>query len=239
MCIFYIQEMKLAFISDIHSNIHALNSVIDKIDSLDVEKVFCCGDIVGYYAFPKDCIDLIKKRDIFSVMGNHDMAVVEDKSSWFADDGVFGIKYSRKNLSSDDIKLLAGLPYNALFDFDGISFYIAHGSPRDNLFEYVHPHFSDEKLLEIGSKASADVIILGHTHVQMEAEVDHKLFLNPGSVGQPRDGISKSCFMVFDTKDSSRNWYRVSYDIESASKAVIESGLPRSLSDKLYNGGSK
>ena len=167
-------------------------------------------------------------------MGNHDLATVDGVTSWFKELGTKGILHSQKLLSKEDLKFLKSQPYNRKFSVDGISFYIAHGSPRDNLFEYVHPHFTDQKLREIGKDAKADVVVFGHTHIQMEAEIDHKLFLNPGSVGQPRDGISKACFMVFDTNSSSAEWYRVSYDISEASKALISAGLPVGLSDMLY-----
>ena len=231
--------MKIAFISDIHSNLHAFKSVLKKIDSLSVDEIFCCGDILGYNAFPKKCLDILRKRKIKSVIGNHDYATVNNKTSWFNELGKIGINHSVSSIYKEDIIFLKKLPYNLTFNREGISFYLTHGSPRDNLFEYVHPFFSDEKLKEIGKDAKADCIVMGHTHVQMDAEVDHKLFLNPGSVGQPRDGISKASFMVFDTKDRSREWYRVSYDINGACKAIYEKNLPGVLCDKLQTGFRK
>lgn len=228
--------MKLAFIADIHSNIHAFQGVLKKIDDLSVDEIICCGDIVGYYAFPTECINLMKDNNISSVMGNHDLATVDNKTSWFRDNSVEGIKFSRKKVDKDNIKYLATLPYKMLFNRDGISFYIAHGSPRDNLFEYVHPVVSDDFLQTLGKNVAADVIILGHTHVQMEAEVDTQLFLNPGSVGQPRDGISKACFMVFNTNDRSMNWYRVSYDLDAVCKSVLDNNLPLDFADRLRLG---
>ena len=229
--------MKIAFISDIHSNLHAFKSILKKIDSLSVDEIFCVGDTVGYNAYPKECLNILRNREIISVMGNHDFATVHGNTSWFNNLGIMGVKHSRENLEKDDIDFLKNLPYELSFNIDNINFYLTHGSPRDNLFEYVHPHFSFEKIKEIGKDVSSDVIVLGHTHIPMGVEVDNKLLLNPGSVGQPRDGISKSSFMLFDTKNHSYRWFRVSYDIESACKAIFENNLPQVLCKRLKIGG--
>lgn len=231
--------MRLIFISDIHSNLHAFESVLKKIDTLSFDEIFCLGDIVGYNAYPEECLNILRDRNIKSVMGNHDFASVHGEDSWFNKNGAIGLKHSRKSLDEKDIVFLKNLPYNITFEREGISFYLTHGSPRDNLFEYVHPYFSNEKLEEIMGDVSSDVIITGHTHVQMEAKINKRLFLNPGSIGQPRDGIPKSCFMLFDTKDRSVEWFRVSYDIEAACKGIFKKNLPKILCEKLQNGYRK
>lgn len=228
--------MKIGFISDIHSNLHALKEVFKKIDSMNIDKLYCCGDTLGYYAFPRECLSFLKDYNVESVLGNHDLAVLEGKTSWFKELGSAGIDFSRKKLDEKDMDFLKKTPYKILINHDGVSFYICHGSPRDNLFEYIQPFTPDETLKKMAKGVAADVIVCGHTHVQMEADVDSQLFLNPGSVGQPRDGISKACFMVFDTENSKASWYRVSYDIKSAAKAVIENKLPCALADRLYDG---
>lgn len=228
--------MKLAFISDIHSNIHALSEVIKKIENLEVNEIFCCGDIVGYNSSPIECLDLVKDCSIKSVVGNHDLATLDEKLSWFDQTVAAGIKHSIKNLENSHKKYLKSLPYELSFVRDGITFYICHGSPRDKLFEYIYPWFSNEVLSNISKIVDADYIITGHTHIQMEAEVGSQNFLNPGSVGQPRDGIPKSCFMVFDTNNLKVKWYRLNYDINAATKAIIRAGLPVVFAEKLING---
>lgn len=228
--------MKLAFIADIHSNKHAFVEVLEKIRQLDVDEIFCCGDIVGYYAYPIESIELIQKNKIISVIGNHDQAVIDGKLSWFNDDAKRGIRFCMDKLTKENIQFLYRLSYKKTFTREGISFYLTHGSPRDNLFEYIHPWFSDKKLIEIAKKADADYIITGHTHIQMEAKVGSKTFLNPGSVGQPRDGIPKASFMVFDTEKYQANWFRLNYDIKSAAQAVYNNNLPHSLTNRLFDG---
>lgn len=209
---------------------------MDRLGQMSVDEIWCVGDIVGYYAFPSECVGLIRSSKIKSVMGNHDLAVVDGKTDWFKENGGAGINFSRDSLNSQDIEFLKKLPYTIKFERDGISFYMTHGSPRDNLFEYVQPCFSDDQLKKMADKVDADIIVLAHTHVQMEADVGYQKFLNPGSVGQPRDGIKKSCFMVFDTKDQAVDWYRVNYDIDAAADAVKKNNLPYGLAERLYSG---
>ncbi len=228
--------MKLAFISDIHSNLHALKSVIDKINKMDIEHIFCVGDIVGYNAFPDECVDLVKKNEITCVLGNHDYGVVSDNLSIFNDMGKAGVIYSKNNLKKSNFDFLKNLAENKTFEFDGISFYMVHGSPRDNLREYVHPWVSDKVLKVFSEMVDVDVFVFGHTHVQMEAKIDDTLFLNPGSVGQPRDGISKASFMVFNTDNKKAEWYRVNYDIKAAADSIIKENLPVSTAKRLYEG---
>lgn len=228
--------MKIAFLADIHSNIHALTEVFKKIKSINVDEILCCGDIVGYNSFPIECIELLRENNVKSIKGNHDQAVVDGKTSLFNEFGIAGINFDREVIESDDINFLEKLSNNKKFNCENIRFYIAHGSPRDNLFEYVFPWSTDDFLREISKNVDSDVIVLGHTHIQMETEVAGKLFLNPGSVGQPRDGIPKSCFMVYDTDTKKAKWYRVSYDIDAAAKANIKNNLPVFSSKRLYLG---
>jgi len=228
--------MKIAFLADIHSNIHALTEVLKKIDLIGVDNIFCCGDIVGYNSFPKECIEILIDNKIKSSKGNHDKAVVDGNTSLFNEFGIAGVNLDRELLDEDEINFLDLLPNNKKFESDNVKFYIAHGSPRDNLYEYVLPWSSENYLKEISMDVETDVIVLGHTHIQMEVDVDGKLFLNPGSVGQPRDSIPKACFMVFDTNVKKAEWYRVSYDIDAATKANMKNNLPVYSSKRLYLG---
>jgi len=228
--------MRLAFISDIHSNIHAFEEVLGNIEMLSVDEIWCCGDIVGYNAFPKECLKIVRENRIPSVLGNHDWATLGGDTSWFNSYGVAGVEHSRKCLTEDDVMFLQTLPDNREFERGGISFYMAHGSPRDNVFEYVFPWSSDSLFETLAEMVDAEVIVMGHTHVPMEKKASGKIFLNPGSVGQPRDGIPKASFMVFNTKDRTHKWYRVVYDVDAAAKSIREKGLPGFLADRLYLG---
>lgn len=147
-----------------------------------------------------------------------------------------GVDFARNVLNEKQMNFLKCLPKKRIFKRDGLSFYITHGSPHDNLHEYVQPYVSDEKLKEYKRMVDSDVVVLGHTHVMMEAKVDDVLFLNPGSVGQPRDGVSKSSFMVFDTDEKKADWYRVDYNIKGAAEAVYENNLSERSARRLFDG---
>jgi putative phosphoesterase len=230
------KEMKIAFLSDIHSNIHALNEVIKKIESINIDEIWCCGDIVGYNAFPRECIELLKEKNVKSTKGNHEQILINGKTYLLNEFGIAGVLFNREVLDDDEIKYLDLLPENTTINIDYLNFFISHGSPQNNLFGYVFPWSSEKYLSDISKDLDSDVIILGHTHIQMEAKVGHKLFLNPGSVGQPRDSIPKACFMVFDTDIKKAEWYRVSYDIDAAANANIKNNLPIYSSKRLYLG---
>ncbi len=228
--------MKIAFISDIHSNIHALKKVMEEIEKEGVDKIICCGDIVGYNAFPSECLRVVKEKVDASVLGNHDYATITGNTGWFNEYGVAGIRYCRSVLSDEEMEFLRGLHTHLYLDADGLDIYVTHGSPRDEIFEYVFPDVSDELLLQFAEIADADVLVFGHTHIPMERRVKDKIFLNPGSVGQPRDGNPMSSYMIFDTESRDATFKRVAYNIDAASKSILEKNLPRFLAQRLYLG---
>jgi len=228
--------MKIGFVSDIHSNAHAFKEVLKNIKELSVDEIWCCGDIVGYSAFPNECLKVVRENRIQSVLGNHDWATIRGDTSWFNEYGVAGIEHNRKHIDSDNMKFLQELPDNRSFVRDDVSFYMAHGSPRDNVFEYVFPWSSDVLFKTFAEMIDADIVVLGHTHIPMEKKVSGKIFLNPGSVGQPRDGIPEASFVVFDTENRVYRWHRTVYDIDAAALAIRDSGLPDFLAQRLYLG---
>lgn len=229
--------MKIMFISDIHSNLHALEEVLAYSKTLGIDEIICCGDIVGYNAFPRECVDIIRKNDIACVMGNHDWAAVTGDASGFNPFGVAGVVYSRAQLNREDLAFLKRLSSNIRCEKDGVSLFVVHGSPLDTIFEYVFPDFPDNVFESFNEIVDADVVVMGHTHIPMERIVGGTIFLNPGSVGQPRDGNPLASFMVFDTKDDKQyEWYRVVYDVKAAAEANRKKGLPTFLAERLYVG---
>jgi len=228
--------MKLAVISDIHSNIFAFKEVLKKILEMVVDEIWCCGDIIGYYPFPNECIDLIKKHKIQSVLGNHDWATITGDTTGFGFYGREGVKINKSKITKDNVRFLKDLPKNLMFVRDNISFYITHGSPRDNLFEYIFEYTSNDVFNKIVKDIKSDIILLGHTHVFMEKNVGDKKFLNPGSVGQPRDSNPDASFLIFNTGNMKCECYRVSYDIDAMTDAIKKNGLSIYLAKRLYSG---
>lgn len=228
--------MRIAILSDIHSNKHAFEEVLQNIELLSIDEIWCCGDFVGYNAFPNECVNLLRNYNVCSVLGNHDWATVTGNTSRFNPLGVEGINFSRQHLEKENQQLLGALPKTRRFERDGTMFFMAHGSPKNPVFEYVFPSTPTISLQSYASNANADVVLLGHTHIPMEASANHTLFLNPGSVGQPRDGNSDARFLVFDTRDNSYEWRRVAYNIDAAAQAIHKYGLPTMLAERLYRG---
>lgn len=228
--------MRIAFVSDIHSNIHAFERVMEEIEKEKVDSVFCCGDIVGYNAFPSECIEMLREKINESVMGNHDYATLTGDTGWFNEYGAEGVSYTRRVISDDEMKFLKSLKTHIHLKVDNLKIYITHGSPRDEIFEYVFPDSSDDFLLTLSDIVGADVLVFGHTHLPMEKRVKGRIFLNPGSVGQPRDGDPRASFMIFDTSSKKSFFRRVEYSIDAAAKAIIEKDLPRFLAQRLYLG---
>jgi len=219
--------MLLALISDIHSNLPALRAVLEEIDKLGAEKIICCGDIVGYNSFPSECFYELSRRKIESVMGNHDYAVLSEDTKGFNEYAVEAIEWTRKNF---DTKKLSSLPVR--MEKDNILF--THGSPR-SIFEYIFPD-STRDFLENIIDLKRDFIVLGHTHIPMRIETKKGIYINPGSVGQPRDGDPRSSFAILDTESKKVEFHRVEYNIDETAEHNRRAGLPGYLSERLYLG---
>jgi putative phosphoesterase len=219
--------MLLALISDIHSNLPALRAALEGIDSTGAEKIICCGDIVGYNSFPSECFYELSKRGIESVMGNHDYAALTGDTKGFNEYAVEAIEWTRKNF---DTKKLSSLPMR--IEKDNMLF--THGSPR-SIFEYISPD-SPRYFLESIIDLKRDFIVLGHTHISMRIETKKGIYINPGSVGQPRDGDSRSSFAILDTESKDVEFHRVEYDMDETAEHNRSAGLPEYLSERLYKG---
>ncbi|MDI6902470.1 MAG: metallophosphoesterase family protein [Methanocellales archaeon] len=220
--------MKIALISDIHSNLPALKAVLDIID---VDQILCAGDIVGYYPFPNEVIELVKEHDLRSIYGNHDKAVITGDTSWFNPIAASAIEWTRDNISLEGIKFLEELPAQLMFE----DVAIVHGSPHDP-DEYVYPTTSPAKLEKFLDQVSKKVLVLGHTHVQWSLELGDRKIINPGAVGQPRDGNPKAAYAILDTKSKEFTMHRIGYDVEETASKTLEVGLPQHLARRLFFG---
>lgn len=220
--------MKIALISDIHSNLPALKAVLDAID---VDQILCAGDIVGYYPYPNEVIELVKEHGIASIYGNHDKAVITGDTSWFNPIAASAIEWTRDNISQNGMKFLEKLP--AQLTFDNVA--IVHGSPHDP-DEYVYPTTSPTRLEKFLDQVSKKVLVLGHTHVQWSLELGDQKIINPGAVGQPRDGNPKAAYAILDSKSEEFTMHRIGYDVEETASKTLEVGLPQHLARRLFFG---
>ena len=220
--------MKIALISDIHSNLPALKAVLNVID---VDQILCAGDIVGYYPFPNEVIELVKEHDLRSIYGNHDKAVITGDTSRFNPIAASAIEWTRDNISLEGIKFLEELPARLMFE----DVAIVHGSPHDS-DEYVYPTTSPTRLEKFLDQVSKKVLVLGHTHVQWSLELGDRKIINPGAVGQPRDVNPKAAYAILDTKSKEFTMHRIGYDVEETASKTLEVGLPQHLARRLFFG---
>lgn len=224
--------MRLAIISDIHSNLPALEVVLEQIGKEGVDRILCAGDIVGYGPHPNEVIGQLKKIEITTILGNHDRAVLSHDSSNMNIQAQDAIWWTIEKLEQESQDYLARLNAKESFFLNGLNIAIFHGSPRyDN--EYIPEEDANDELLDL---AKSDFLVLGHTHVPFVRSLDMGTVINPGSVGQPRDGDPRASIMVYDHKLRRFEVKRLAYDIDAVAEAMRSSDLPSFLSTRLYSG---
>ena len=240
--------MRYAVISDIHANLEALETVLKRIDESGVDRIVCLGDVVGYNANPNECADIIRGRDIPTIMGNHDAVACLLEEPWgFNPVALAAALWTREQLSPDNLAWLQGLPGQIKTPH----FMAVHGAPGDRdmyLFSWedIIPH------LRFMDESSASLCLFGHTHTpgifsadgvytvdednRFELSDEKAFFINPGSVGQPRDADPRAAFGILDTEKNYYEQVRVNYPVELAYARVLEAGLPPFLAERLTLG---
>lgn len=218
--------MRIAVIADVHANKVALEAVAG--DMPDVDEIVCAGDVVGYNPWPEFCVDWVRERDVPTVLGNHDRAVATGEYPGFNDMAAAGVEYAREQLPADHREWLGALPTERTL-FDG-RLKMVHGHP-DNPDHYTYPSEFGPGLL-----GDEDVLVLGHTHVQGHEKYGDGIVLNPGSVGQPRDGDPGAAYALLDLDAMTVEQRRVRYDVGAVMDAVEEAGLPRRIGTRLSRG---
>lgn len=229
--------MKIAFISDIHSNLEALDSVLKDIKSQKVQKVICCGDIVGYGPNPNECCYIIESMKMPAVMGNHDFASVDLKDlAKFNEQAQEALHWTNKTLLKESKEFLKKLPKSYEEKAGGFTVHIVHGSPDDELYDYVLPSRDDYELQNFLSKTKSDILVVGHSHVPFVKRYGRKVVINAGSVGQPRDNRPEAAYAILDTVTLSVDIRRINYDIARTANKIITAKLPRFLANRLFEG---
>jgi putative phosphoesterase len=203
----------IAIIADIHGNYTALCEVLKEIDKMDIETIYNCGDITGYYSQVNECCDELRKRNIVSVMGNHDFYLTANIKCPRSRSVNECLEYQKEIISRENLDWLKSLPQK--ITLGDLSF--VHGGWIDNIDEYLEPN--EKYFIDINGK----YFISGHTHIQMSVKYGEKFYCNPGSVGQPRDGDKRAAFATFDNNNFAL--HRVSYDIEKVGKLMEEAGF--------------
>lgn len=233
--------MKIAVLSDIHSNLQALERALTEIEQIGVDATYCLGDIVGYNADPAACVNLVREHTAGVVRGNHDAAVVNDDAiEALPPDGQVAARHNRECLSEDQIAYLSNLPLTATVQ----NCTFVHATPDDPSAWKRLTTYPDAR--SQFDHFDTDLCFLGHTHVPaviadtigvLQVRSGHRYLVNVGSVGQPRDQDPKLSFGIFDTESFEYKNVRLSYDVDKAAQKIrITDALPNRLADRLYEG---
>jgi putative phosphoesterase len=230
--------MKIAIISDIHANLEALSAVVATLDECD--SVFLLGDIIGYGAEPNSVVEKVKEMRPSQVLsGNHEYAVTTgDLSKFHSPHGIKAIEWTRDKLTKENHSYLSSLSPSFSAEAEGVRIAGYHGSPRDPLNEYVYPITPKPVMRTLLELSRADVLLLGHSHIPMQIDIGSGLIVNPGSVGQPRDGDPRASYGILEVSAErvSYSVRRVKYDVYLAARKIFENNLPRILGDRLIFG---
>jgi len=256
--------MKFVFISDIHANLPALEAVWGDMQQHQPDDVFCLGDLVNFAGWDDDVIGFIRDHSITSLQGNHDEGIgygyTQFKYSSKTDEqkafGLASIAYVNKTIEPGNCRYLKSLPFSIKFDFHfpfhNIRMALVHGSPVSNT-DYVLPDTSEDQLLEMLDEIDADILIAGHTHRPFHKaifceEENHKLyrhFINAGSVGKPKHGNNKACYVLINIDENIQlsdpssvdvQFFYVPYDVQKVMDKIHALGLGNAYDDFLLNG---
>ncbi len=237
--------MTIAIISDVHGNLEALNEVFKYVDNKNIEAVYCLGDIVGYGPNPNECVELVSQRCIKVVIGNHDHAALGLTSTeYFNDFAKISTHWTTNNLSEENKNYLHSLE----FTYSSDQFLAVHSTPSaPTLWHYILSEMDAQHEFKYFDER---ICFIGHSHFpiifndragftrapKVKLESGDKFIVNVGSVGQPRDGNPKTCFCVYDEKESSIEFVRLDYEIDKTREKIIKAGLPVFLADRLKKG---
>lgn len=239
--------MRVAVLSDIHSNLPALEAVLESIGPFD--QLWVLGDSVGYGPDPDAVIDRLRDEDAVAVQGNHDAAVLgRIPTGTFNELARAAVEWTATTMRPENLDWLAEQPETRVAG----DFTLVHGSPRDPLWEYL---FSIPTARLNLAAFDTPYCLVGHTHQQLTFRDDRgqveallardggelvlderRCILNPGSVGQPRDGDPRACAMTLDTESGNVTWSRVEYPVEATQQAIRALPLPAPLADRLELG---
>ena len=253
--------MTIAFFSDVHGNLPALQAVLADLDQRRPDMIFCLGDLVGYAPWPNEVVNEVRRRGIPTLAGNYDQGIglaSSDCGCAYQTDvdkglGAQSIAYTNFVVGDDERRYLRLLPKQMRLDFQDepctLSLLMVHGSPR-RINQYLFEDFPEGSFLRLLEGAGADILLFGHTHkpyhraipYEVEGKTRYRHALNIGSVGKPKDGDARAAYLLLhldqntaltDAGSVRSELVRVAYDVEQAAQAVEASPLPNEYADML------
>jgi predicted phosphodiesterase len=242
--------MRYGIVSDVHSNIEALQAVFRELDAAGIDTLVCLGDIVGYGPSPNECCAMLLERNCVSIAGNHDEAAASESGlEYFSPLAREALEWNKAALTAGNLAYLAGLPRERRID----GFDIVHGAPVYH-FEYILDTLDAEAAF---GRTDASLTFVGHTHIaevyyqdaagrtyqqrllhggRIEIAPEFRYIVNPGSVGQPRDRNPQAAYAICDTVEGFVDVKRVTYDVSGVQRRIEDAGLPSQLGDRLAIG---
>jgi predicted phosphodiesterase len=241
--------MRVAVISDIHGNLHALSAVLDEIERERPDTIWCLGDVVGYGPRPNECCDAVQEAAALGLVGNHDLGVLGRLDlDDFSPDAAAAARWTQGVLTERARAYLD--PLEPSESRDGVDLY--HGSPRDPIWEYVLTVEAARAALELSREK---LVLVGHSHVALALVLNRgrlggglapadsqadlrkgRWLINPGSVGQPRDGDPRAAWLLLDLDAKRAFFRRVEYPIADTQAEIAAAGLPSTLGERLAEG---
>jgi putative phosphoesterase len=235
--------MRVAIFSDIHSNLYALERVLESIERESVDLMLCGGDLVGYGPFPNEVINVVRERKIPTLMGNYDDGVGFNRddcgcayrSRREAELGEISLKWTISKVTVENKSFLRTLLGNTYYSWSGMRILHVHGSPR-RINEYLYEDRPEKNLLRMLEPLKIDLLVCGHTHIPYHRIVGKIHIVNTGSVGKPKDGDPRACYALLEIEDGlTVHFKRVPYDIDGTIQAIKSVGLPREFAEDLYS----
>ena len=256
--------MKIALFSDIHANLPALEACVNSMEEQKPDATYCLGDLVGYNIWPNEVINEIRRRGIPTIAGNYDQGIgltSDDCGCAYKEEhdkemGKVSISFTNSIVKEEERKYLRTLPAHIKVEFqlneDKLNLLLVHGSPR-RINEYLFEDRDEKSLLRIMEQADADIMCFGHTHKPYyralpsfpDGVARYHHAINIGSVGKPKDGDPRGCYVILTINHNSSisdkesihvEHIRFEYDVEKAANAVEESPLPKEYADMLRKG---
>jgi putative phosphoesterase len=237
--------VRLAILSDIHGNLPALEAVLHDLAGRGVEGALHLGDLVGYGPHPGAVVARVREQQIGGVAGNYDLAVchpdaAEGAARYLRPDlsevGWESYRWTRERIDAETQEVLAGLPAQLRVEEGERCFVFTHGSP-ERPDEYLLPDTPEARLRSLFEGCGAQVLVVGHTHLPQARELGDRLLLNPGSVGNPKDGDPRASYLILDTERGlTAEHVRVEFDVETVAAESVDSGLPAQLGKALRRG---
>jgi len=243
--------MRIGIISDVHSNLEALNAVLGVLERLKPDRVMCLGDVIGYGASVNECCALVRQHAEVTLLGNHDAAVAGRMDySFYYDAARHALDWTASRIEPDHLEWLRSLPYGHRIENVGFT----HGNPVDpEAYAYVFALEQARELLPHFG-ALADVNFIGHSHLCKAFALDqkgdvtevvatrfglrrgYKYVISVGSVGQPRDCDNRACFVLYDSDERIVEYHRVPYDIEASAQKIFDADLALNFGKRLFLG---